>query len=362
MQELFSLEIWELNKYGQAVVLYRTDFYRTEAQAKQAILDLETREVFAALYAAQSCEHPLFQFTAEAEAKAPFLIDDYAKAYFEGDPEVVKAVDDLLAWIRGERDHWVEEEGGYEFDFDFQVATSHLGEPQSNGAEKPPCPLESSPFSWSCFQQSCIEGVRDFLPKEYNSEYRDPVRAKSEAEMMDGEIAFDIGRPVQVALFGLYGGYSEGRWSLTAAEYDLARPDLIGCTTIRDWEWVRGTEEAFDRKEVFAYLQCETEGLVDWLNRYAENAWLHEPEANEPCKSAVSTHPNDPCFDNYFDDCLTLKHILNKELTEATFEPREIYYLDFQEHSLAEYKALLFRLRGVVTDWIESAEEPPASH
>ena len=124
-------------------------------------------------------------------------------------------------------------------------------------------PLENSPFTWSYFGAE-----NDFLGEKYVAEYTDPKHAESDVEFDDGQIAFDLDRPVYVALFGVYGEHKGGEdWNLSADVWDKSRTDLIGCAVIKDWMWEAATgEDTFDKEQILTYLQSETEELVDYLN------------------------------------------------------------------------------------------------
>jgi len=106
MKEFFALEIWEEDKYIHARILYRSDLYPSTEKLKEAFLNLDTKEAFIALRdVADTLDVP---FSLADEEHADPDTDDYANAYFDGKPEVVKAVNDLLAWIKGERKEWIE--------------------------------------------------------------------------------------------------------------------------------------------------------------------------------------------------------------------------------------------------------------
>jgi hypothetical protein len=99
MKEYFGLEIYEMSKHAPPRIWYRSDLYPTREKAEEAFLDLETREAFAALDCIQSAEDPPFQFDGEHTD-----IDDYFNAYLMGVQEIVEVIDNLLAWVRGERE------------------------------------------------------------------------------------------------------------------------------------------------------------------------------------------------------------------------------------------------------------------
>jgi hypothetical protein len=102
MKEYHALEIYEMSKHAPPRTWYRSDLYITREKAKKAFLDLGTYEAFAALDCIQGAEDPPFQFDGEYED-----IDDYAKAYEDGVPEIVEIIDNLLAWIKEEKEEWV---------------------------------------------------------------------------------------------------------------------------------------------------------------------------------------------------------------------------------------------------------------
>jgi len=106
MKEYYALEIWEEDKHIHARILYRSDLYPSTEKLKEAFLNLDTKEAFTAL-----------QDVADALSDVPFNLeneeqddpgtDDYANAYFDGNSEIVKAVNDLLAWVKGEKKEWL---------------------------------------------------------------------------------------------------------------------------------------------------------------------------------------------------------------------------------------------------------------
>jgi hypothetical protein len=103
MKEYFALEIYEMSKHAPPRIWYRSDLYPTREKAKKAFLDLETYEAFAALDCIQGAEDPPFPFDGEYEN-----VDDYAKAYEDGVPEVVEIINNLLAWVNEEKGEWIE--------------------------------------------------------------------------------------------------------------------------------------------------------------------------------------------------------------------------------------------------------------
>jgi len=123
MIDLYALQIWEVCEHSHARILYTSDLYETREKTKMAILDLETREAFTAIWEIQQAENPLFQFEASDSSKSPFLIDDYAKAYFDGDPEIVHAVDSMCKWIGGEKTEWLTD---CTLEFGYQNFTAHI--------------------------------------------------------------------------------------------------------------------------------------------------------------------------------------------------------------------------------------------
>jgi hypothetical protein len=103
MKEYHALEIYEMSKHAPPRTWYRSDLYPTREMAKKAFLDLKTYEALTALYCIQGAENPPFHFDGEYED-----IDDYAKAYEDGVPEIVEIIDNLLAWVKEEKEEWVE--------------------------------------------------------------------------------------------------------------------------------------------------------------------------------------------------------------------------------------------------------------
>ena len=118
MTDLYALEIYEMHKHSPSRMLCRTDLYTSGEKAKEALLDIETRTVFTFLYDVQFADDPPFSFDGEYDD-----IDDYANAYFAGTEEIVDAINSLFAWIKGEREDWVEE---YWLDFGIQRYVAHL--------------------------------------------------------------------------------------------------------------------------------------------------------------------------------------------------------------------------------------------
>ena len=117
MKEYHALEIYEMSKHAPPRVWYRSDLYPTREMATKAFLDLETYEAFAALDCIQGAEDPPFSFDGEYGD-----IDDYAKAYEDGVPEIVEIIDNLLAWVKEEKEEWVEE---YWIEFGIQNFNVH---------------------------------------------------------------------------------------------------------------------------------------------------------------------------------------------------------------------------------------------
>jgi len=51
-------------------------------------------------------------------------------------------------------------------------------------------------------------------------------------------VVFDTGQFVQKFIFGICGTKNvKTGWELTAATFDSNAKNLLGCATIRDWEW-----------------------------------------------------------------------------------------------------------------------------
>jgi hypothetical protein len=118
MTELYALEIVEMSKHAPSRVLCRTDLYTSEEKAKEALLNVNTRTVFAFLYDLHFADDPPLSFEGDYDD-----IDDYANAYFDGVEEVVDAVNSLFAWIKGEQKEFVEE---YWLEFGMHRFVAHL--------------------------------------------------------------------------------------------------------------------------------------------------------------------------------------------------------------------------------------------
>ena len=120
MKELHALEVWEASKHAPPRTLCRTALYESREQAKEALLDVNTHTVFGFLYDVQFADDP--PLSLEGVYDQP---EDYAKAYFDGVQEVVDAVNSLFAWIKGEREEWIEQ---YWLEFGITAFRAYLGE------------------------------------------------------------------------------------------------------------------------------------------------------------------------------------------------------------------------------------------
>ena len=133
-------------------------------------------------------------------------------------------------------------------------------------------PLEHSAFQWTSFCKDFLNGG-EALPCG-KSEYCTPKEAADRIKVEDGERAFDTGQIVQKFIFGLYGTkHAKNGWQITAAKFDPKGKNLLGCATIKDWEWETYAEleeeEEFTEKNVLEYLNGEVEYLTGYLNEGA---------------------------------------------------------------------------------------------
>jgi hypothetical protein len=132
--------------------------------------------------------------------------------------------------------------------------------------------LKDSAFQWSSFTDEFFRHGSDF-PRE-RSEYWSAQEADEKIKYEDGEIAFDTPEniPTQKMLFGIYGYFVEGKgWELSAHLWNVHMPGLIGCATIKDWEWERyadATAGSFTIEKVHSRLQSEVKALAHRLNSY----------------------------------------------------------------------------------------------
>jgi hypothetical protein len=130
-------------------------------------------------------------------------------------------------------------------------------------------PLEHSAFQWTSFSKDFFN-KGESLPRG-KSEYRSPKEAVERMKVEDGERAFDTGQIMQKFIFGIYGTkHAKDGWKITAAKFDPKGKKLLGCATIKDWEWETYAElddvEEFTEQNVLEYLGWEVEDLTDYLN------------------------------------------------------------------------------------------------
>jgi hypothetical protein len=130
-------------------------------------------------------------------------------------------------------------------------------------------PLEHSAFQWTSFCKDFFNEGKSF-PRE-KSEYRTPKEAVDRMKVEDGERAFDTGQIMQKFIFGIYGTkHAKDGWKITAAKFDSKGKNLLGCATIKDWEWVEYTELGdrveFTEENVLEYLNWEVAALTEFLN------------------------------------------------------------------------------------------------
>lgn len=114
-------------------------------------------------------------------------------------------------------------------------------------------------FRWSCFDDdhTFVQETEEL----FGSEYQNADEADTKIRIEDGEDSFDIGRSVQKKIFGLYGEFRD-KWYVSAERWDKKRRDLVGCATIKDWEWENYAEdEALDDESVLERLQEEISGI-----------------------------------------------------------------------------------------------------
>ena len=116
--------------------------------------------------------------------------------------------------------------------------------------------MEDTAFQWSSFDPR-------FKTPFDRSEYDSPEEADIRIRTEDGEIAWDMstpdqhGPPMRRILVGIYAsddGFVAGKW-------DKKRKDLVGCATVKDWEWDRygrfDADEEFTEERVLARLELE---------------------------------------------------------------------------------------------------------
>ena len=133
-------------------------------------------------------------------------------------------------------------------------------------------PLEHSAFQWTSFNKDFFD-KGEALPRG-KSEYRSPKEAADKIKAEDGERAFDTGQIMQKFIFGIYGTkHAKDGWKITAAKFDSKAKNLLGCATIKDWEWEEYTELGdrveFTEENVLKYLGWEVEDLTDYPNGVA---------------------------------------------------------------------------------------------
>ena len=116
--------------------------------------------------------------------------------------------------------------------------------------------MEDTTFQWSSFDPK-------FKTPFDHSEYSSAEQADKMIKIEDGEIAWDMGTPnypgppMKKILVGVYAS-NEG---FTAGKWDKKRKDLVGCATVKDWEWEQQVgfeeDEEFTEDLVLARLKDE---------------------------------------------------------------------------------------------------------
>jgi len=129
-------------------------------------------------------------------------------------------------------------------------------------------PLLETIFQWSSFVPQFFNCGEDFLISR--SEYASAKQAESQIKLEDGESAWDDdGHPMRKMLFAIYGDVAQKNgWHFQTDDWDSNRTDLIGCVTIKDWEWERyaGEDiEDFTEENVRERLYAELHELEAWL-------------------------------------------------------------------------------------------------
>ena len=132
--------------------------------------------------------------------------------------------------------------------------------------------LDNTTFRWSSFDTKF-----DIIPKDgdyLGYEYATPEQADSLIKIEDGEIAWDLGTtnypgpPIRKILVGVYAsdaGFVAGKW-------DKDRKDLVGCATVKDWEWDRyvGYEDEEDKQFTEELVLARLEYELDILNEHEQ--------------------------------------------------------------------------------------------
>jgi len=145
----------------------------------------------------------------------------------------------------------------------YQDALSDHGIAEEDMTQKDP--FEQSVFTWSFFG-----GVYDDF-FEGDSEYATAYMAEDASRFEPGQIAFDTNEPVDKAFFGIYADDNDGI-NLTADILDKSNKHLVGCATVKDWEWQEATgAENFDKGAVLDALNSELEDISDWINAQRKN-------------------------------------------------------------------------------------------
>jgi len=129
----------------------------------------------------------------------------------------------------------------------------------------PKDPFEQSVFTWSFFG-----GIYDDF-FEHDSEYANASMAEDASRFEPGQIAFDTNEPVDKAFFGIYADDNDGI-NLTADILDKTNKHMIGCATVKDWEWQEATgDKDFDKATVLDVLNSELEEITEWINARGKN-------------------------------------------------------------------------------------------
>jgi len=137
MQEYYAIEILDIaDNPSPKQVLCRSALYQTREKVLEAFRDLDTKEVFSFLRQFDDIAggpiHPTLWKFEEGREETKLTIDDYAIAYHGGVSKIVEAVNNLLAWVKGERDTWFEPE---RYDLQFVYSTFLVQSPEESVQE-----------------------------------------------------------------------------------------------------------------------------------------------------------------------------------------------------------------------------------
>jgi len=129
--------------------------------------------------------------------------------------------------------------------------------PEEEKMTKSVDPFEKSAFTYSFFYGGC----EDFFKLE--SEYNVPNYAESAYRY---SLTNDDGD--HKAYFGIYdrSEMDDEKWDLYADIWDKSHTDLVGCATIKDWEWLEVSgNETFDKGVILDCLNSELKEITEWI-------------------------------------------------------------------------------------------------